>query len=137
MQQLFDTVRTTHPDAAITRAEIPRSSSQAVLFKLKRRADQAPILAAIDPYRGRIVRDGGLSAWPVEWLFVVHEQLLSGPAGEYIIGIEGIVMFAMSAPVLRVWWPGRKRFRSRSRVVWCAVEGVRSVEDREEVREGH
>src|SRR3546814_3821392 len=50
-----------HPDAAITRAEIPRSSSQAVLFKLKRRADQAPILAAIDPYRGRIVRDGGLS----------------------------------------------------------------------------
>src|SRR3546814_3060306 len=88
-------------DAAITRAEIPRSSSQAVLFKLKRRADQAPILAAIDPYRGRIVRDGGLSAWPVEWLFVVHEQLLSGPAGEYIIGIEGIVLFAMSATGLR------------------------------------
>src|SRR3546814_601473 len=118
MQQLFDTVRTTHPDAAITRAEIPRSSSQAVLFKLKRRADQAPILAAIDPYRGRIVRDGGLSAWPVEWLFVVHEQLLSGPAGEYIIGIEGIVLFAMSATGLWFWWPGRKRFRSGFRVVW-------------------
>src|SRR3546814_12316815 len=79
MQQLFDTVRTTHPDAAITRAEIPRSSSQAVLFKLKRRADQAPLLAPIDPYRGRLVRVRGLSAWPVESLFVVHEQFLSVP----------------------------------------------------------
>src|SRR3546814_12403230 len=30
MQQLFDTVRTTHPDAAITRAEIPRPDRKGV-----------------------------------------------------------------------------------------------------------
>src|SRR3546814_11546678 len=108
MQQLFDTVRTTHPDAAITRAEIPRSSSQAVLFKLKRRADQAPILAAIDPYRGRIVRDGGLSAWPVEWLFLVNAQLLSGPAGDCNRVIAVILLFAISAPGPWFCGPGRK-----------------------------
>src|SRR3546814_18319857 len=82
MQRLCDTVKAAHPEASIARAEIPQSADQAVLFKLKRRADKAPILTAIDPYRGRIVRDGGLSTWPVEWLFVVHEQLLSGPVGE-------------------------------------------------------
>ncbi len=118
MQHMFDTVQAAHPDASITRAEIPQSADQAVLFKLKRRADQAPILTAIDPYRGGIVRDGDLSAWPVEWLFVVHEQLLAGPVGEYVIGFEGIVLFVMSATGLWFWWPGRKRFKSGFRVVW-------------------
>ncbi|MGV1684390.1 PepSY-associated TM helix domain-containing protein [Sphingopyxis sp. NJF-3] len=118
MQHMFDTVQAAHPDASITRAEIPQSADQAVLFKLKRRADQAPILTAIDPYRGGIVRDGDLSAWPVEWLFVVHEQLLAGPVGEYVIGFEGIVLFVMSATGLWFWWPGRKRFKSGFRVAW-------------------
>jgi uncharacterized iron-regulated membrane protein len=118
IQRLFDTVQASHPDAMINRAELPASTGQAVLFKLKRKADQSLILVAIDPYRNTIVRDGGLSVWPIEWLFVVHEQLLSGPTGEYVVGLEGIVLFVMSVTGLWYWWPGRARFRKGFRVVW-------------------
>lgn len=117
MQQLFETVQGAHPDAVVSRAEIPEASDQAVLFKLKRNSDKAPILTAIDPFSGRIVRDGGLSTWPVEWLFVVHEQLLAGAAGEYIVGFEGLALLVMAASGLWFWWPGRARLSKGFRVV--------------------
>jgi uncharacterized iron-regulated membrane protein len=125
MQRLFDTVQAAHPDAAIARAEIPASPDQAILFKLKHNDDQRPILTAIDPYRNRIVRDGGLAAWPVEWLFVVHEQLLAGPVGEYVVGIEGITLLIMSVTGIWFWWPGRGRFAKGFRIVWRGGADVR------------
>lgn len=125
MQGLIAAVQAAHPDALVTRAEIPLSPDQTVLFKLKRHSDQAPILTAIDPFSGKIVRDGDLSAWPVEWLFFVHEQLLAGPVGEYIIGVEGIILLMMSVSGLWVWWPGRARFKNGFRVAWRGNRDLR------------
>lgn len=125
MQRLFDTVQRAHPEAVVTRAEIPGAPDQAVLFKLKRSGDKAPILTAIDPFSGRIVRDGGLSAWPVEWLFVVHEQLLAGPVGEYVVGIEGLALLAMAVTGLWFWWPGAARLSKGFRVVLGSGNDIR------------
>lgn len=125
LQQMFDTVQAAHPDAAISRFEIPESPAQAVLFKLKRKADDSPVLTAIDPYSNRIVRDGGLSAWPVEWLFVLHEQLLSGPVGEYVVGVEGIILLVMTITGAWFWWPGRARFTKGFRIVWRSNSDTR------------
>lgn len=115
VQTLVDTVRQAHPKATLTRAEFPASSGGTVLFKLKSESG-AQILTAVDPYDGRIVRDGGLGSWPTEWLFNVHEQLLAGPVGETIVGCEGLCLIFLAIAGTMTWWPGRKRLRQGFRV---------------------
>jgi uncharacterized iron-regulated membrane protein len=116
IQRLYDNVAARYPGAAIARAEFPQSDAQAVLFKLK--VKKAQRLAAIDPYTGRIVRSGGLEAWPFEWLFNLHEQLLAGPVGQTLIGLEGLglLFILITGPI--VWWPGRGRIRQGLRMRW-------------------
>ncbi len=77
-----------------------------MIFKWKAKAVRG--LTAIDPYSGRIVRDGPASAWPLEVVFNVHEQLLSGPVGETVIGIEGLALLTMAISGLVYWWPGAR-----------------------------
>jgi uncharacterized iron-regulated membrane protein len=115
-QAMLDTVRAAHPEATVSRAEFPESPDQAVLFKLKTRQGGDQILLAVDPYRGTIVRDGGLSAWPTEWIFVLHEQLFLGPMGETVIGIEGLCLLFLGISGLVYWWPAKGRFRQGFRV---------------------
>jgi uncharacterized iron-regulated membrane protein len=116
IQELYDRVGARFPGATIARAEFPQSDEQAVLFKLKDKKAQR--LAAIDPYTGRIVRAGGLTTWPFELLFNVHEQLLAGPVGESLIGLEGLglLFILVTGPI--VWWPGRGRIRQGLRMRW-------------------
>jgi uncharacterized iron-regulated membrane protein len=120
VQALLETVRARHPEAVVQRAEFARAVNQTVLFKLRRKADDALLLVAIDPYRRAIVRDGGLASWPLEWVFAVHEHLLIGPLGETIVGIEGLglLFLAITGPI--VWWPGRRRLGQGFKVRWDA-----------------
>lgn len=115
IQVLVDAVRQSRPGATLTRAEFPASRDGTVLFKLKS-ATGGQILTAVDPYSGRIVRDGGLAKWPTEWLFDVHEQLLAGPVGETIVGCEGFCLIFLAIAGTMTWWPGHNRLRQGFRV---------------------
>ena len=114
VQALLDAFHQAHPKADLQRAEFPDSAAQAVIFKWKAKAVRG--LTAIDPYSGRIVRDGPASAWPLEVVFNVHEQLLSGPVGETVIGIEGLALLTMAISGLVYWWPGARRLGQGFRV---------------------
>ncbi|WP_447751421.1 PepSY-associated TM helix domain-containing protein [Sphingopyxis fribergensis] len=116
VQALMDAVEARHPGSTVNRAEFSAWDDGAVLFKLVAK-DGTRWLTAVDPYRGVIVRDGSLAAWPGEWMFLVHDSLLAGPVGETIVGIEGLglLFLALVGPV--VWWPGRKRIRQGLKVV--------------------
>ena len=120
VQALLDTVRARHPEAVVQRAEFARADDQTVLFKLKRKTDDALLLVAVDPYRNVIVRDGGLGSWPTEWIFAVHEHLLIGPVGETVVGIEGLGLLFMAITGPIVWWPGRRRLKQGFKVRWDA-----------------
>jgi uncharacterized iron-regulated membrane protein len=115
LQQLVDTVRATRPGATLQRFEWMKGGG-AVLFRLLDEEGE-PLLMALDPHTGAILREGGLAAWPTEWMFHLHDQLLSGKAGEWIIGIAGLglIFIAVTGPI--VWWPGRKRLKSGFRVI--------------------
>lgn len=114
LQELVDTVRAAAPDAKLLRFEWSRGG--AVLFRLLD-ANGEPMLMALDPRSGTILRQGGLGTWPTEWLFHLHDALLSGKVGEWIVGLGGIalIFIVITGPI--VWWPGRKRLKTGFRVI--------------------
>jgi uncharacterized iron-regulated membrane protein len=114
IQGLVDAIHAAHPDAKLTRLELPRNADQAVLFKSTIKKQRW--MTAVDPFDGRIVRDGRDNSWPMEWLFNVHEQLLAGPVGETLVGIEGLALMFMAITGLIYWWPGAGRLRQGFRV---------------------
>lgn len=116
VQALMDAVEARHPGVPVSRAEFSAWDDGAVLFKLTAK-DGTRWLTAVDPYRGVIVRDGSLAAWPGEWMFLLHDSLLAGPVGETIVGIEGfgLLFLALTGPI--VWWPGRKRLKQGFKIV--------------------
>lgn len=116
VQSLLDAVKAASPDSAVDRVEFPEESSRTVLFKMTD-ADGGKRLVAIDPYSGDIVRQGGLLRWPFEFFQELHEYLLAGKTGEWIIGIEGLALLFMAVSGLVVWWPRRARFASGFRIV--------------------
>jgi uncharacterized iron-regulated membrane protein len=116
VQALMEAVEARHPGVAVNRAEFPAWDDGAVLFKLTAK-DGTRWLTAVDPYRGHIVRDGSLAAWPGEWIFLIHDSLLVGPIGETIVGIEGLGLLFLAVVGPIVWWPGRKRLKQGFKIV--------------------
>jgi uncharacterized iron-regulated membrane protein len=114
VQALLDAFHRAHPDADLTRAEFPDAANQAVIFKST--IKKARWLTAVDPFDGRVVHDGTMTAWPLEFIFNIHEQLLSGPIGETLIGIEGLSLLFLAIMGIGYWWPGRKRLKQGFRV---------------------
>jgi uncharacterized iron-regulated membrane protein len=114
VQGLLDAFHRAHPDADLTRAEFPDAANQAVIVKST--IKKAHWLTAIDPFDGHVVHDGTATAWPLEFIFNIHEQLLSGPVGETLIGIEGLSLLFLAIMGLSYWWPGRKRLKQGFRV---------------------
>lgn len=114
VQALLDAFHRAHPEADLTRAEFPDAANQAVIFKSTVKKERW--LTAIDPFDGRVVHDGTATAWPLEFVFNIHEQLLSGPVGETLIGIEGLSLLFLAIMGIGYWWPGRKRLKQGFRV---------------------
>lgn len=114
-QQLVETVNGSFSDFGIGRVEFPEQSDRAVIFKIsgKQYADEKVV--AVDPYRNRIVRQGGIAAWPLEWMLHWHEHLQVGSVGEIIIGFVGLTLLFMAVSGLIVWWP-RGRLASGFRI---------------------
>ena len=111
VQQMTDMVRARHGDARVTRIEYPTAPDEAFLFRIEPRAGGHHRIVTVDPYRGVITRDGTLGAWPIEWLFELHHELLSGETGATVVGMSGIALFFMAVTGPFLWWPGRNRIR--------------------------
>ena len=113
LQSMLDTVRAAHPQLYVERIEFPRRADEALLFRLETRGSEAPRCVTVDPYRGVVTRDAPLSSWPLEWLFRLHQQLLSGDRGEAVVGITGASLLVLCLVGPFLWWPGRSNPGSR------------------------
>jgi uncharacterized iron-regulated membrane protein len=118
VQRIVDIARAAHPDETITRVELSRWADGAALVKLTAPDSKTLRIVSIDPFRGTVLRDGGLGTWPMELMFQIHYTLLAGDIGETIVGIEGLALLFMAITGPIVWWPGLKRMSSGFRVMW-------------------
>lgn len=129
VQELLGKARSLHPTLNVVRIEYPRRAEDAFWFRMEKPGGGAIRYVSVDPYRGSITRDAPLIDWPAHWLFELHQELLIGPQGETIVGIEAAVLFvlAITGPIL--WWPGRRRLRRAVSVTFAAgsYRGLRSL----------
>lgn len=65
--------------------------------------------ASVDPGDARILRQGGIWAFPLTAILFFHYQLLSGGTGLAVVGCTGLLVLAMLASGLVYWWPKRGR----------------------------
>ena len=114
VQALVDAFHEAHPKAELTRAEFPDRADQAVQLRWTMKKTRG--VTAIDPYTAHIVGDAPANAWPMEWIFNVHENLHSGPVGQTLIGLLGFGLLFMTVTGLIYWWPGAGRLRQGFRV---------------------
>lgn len=116
VQSLAERVRALHPQLTLRRIEYPQAADQAFWFRMEGADGGSIRYVAVDPFRGTVRRDGPLIAWPAHWLFELHQALLLGPAGEYIVGCEaiGLLLLAIVGPIL--WWPGSRGLRRSFRI---------------------
>lgn len=116
VQDLIDQVRAAAPHASLQRIKVPEDAGRAWIFYMRLEGD-APYLVAVDPYRGEIVRQGGYMAWPSEFLFRLHDALLSGETGEIVVSVEGVALVFLVVVGFVLWWPGRHRLKAGFRIV--------------------
>lgn len=111
VQSLLDLVRRQHPDLRVERIEYPQRSDRAYVFRLENAERKEPRFVTVDPYRGVITRDAPLAQWPVEWIYRLHQQMLSGERGQIVVGVTGISLLLLCLTAPFVWWPGRRQLR--------------------------
>lgn len=70
----------------------------------------------IDPHDGAVVADGDHQWLPFSTLYELHRRLLSGVAGEYIVGLAGIALAFLAVSGLVMWWP--RKWKQAFRIRW-------------------
>jgi vanillate O-demethylase ferredoxin subunit len=128
VQSLLDEVRALHPTLNVVRIEYPKDADEAFWFRMEGPGGRAIRYVSVDPYRGTITRDAPLIQWPAHFIFELHQELLIGPSGEQIVGIEaaGLLLLAILGVIL--WWPGRRHLR-RGFAVTFGAGGYRGTRD--------
>lgn len=107
---LHDAVRRSYPDHEVADVRLSRRPEGPAAVTLQR--DGIVTERLFDPYAAT---DLGLAYPPflyvVEWVVDLHDNLLAGRTGRMINGIGGLLVIAVTATGLVIWWPGRDRWR--------------------------
>lgn len=97
-----------YPDLALSGVETPTADRQTYLAYVGGNEDFVTLL--LDPVTGE-----PLGALPersiVRTIQSLHFDLLAGRTGRTVNGIGGLLLLAMCATGLVIWWPGRARWR--------------------------
>jgi uncharacterized iron-regulated membrane protein len=110
LQAVAAAAKAAAPDRKLARIDTPARADDAYLVRLDGKAGDIAY-AAVDPGSARVLRLAPLAGWPVEFLYQLHMSLLSGDAGERVVGFTGLGLLFMALTGPFVWWPGRARIR--------------------------
>lgn len=113
VQTMLDNAKSSFPDYAVSRLLFPEKENGAVIARLEHNQSKSLYLVALNPYSGEVIRHGGLAQWPMECLFRVHYELLSGAPGRKVVGLFGLALLFFVGSGLIVWWPGLKRIPAK------------------------
>lgn len=107
--------RAARPDDILVRAIYPERTEEAPRFLFQHQIARTGgnfFMLALDPRTGAVLREGGFRQWPIEFVRRLHATLLGGPAGQVVLGLEGVVLVALVVLGWRLWWPGRQRLQA-------------------------
>jgi uncharacterized iron-regulated membrane protein len=105
VQAVVAAVRAAAPEARLGRLDYPTRPDEAYVAHLESRAG-GQMLATVDPATARVLRQGPLSTWPAEFIYMLHHNLVSGEVGERIVGLGGLALLFLVLTGPLVWWPG-------------------------------
>lgn len=103
LQPMLDAVARAHPASPLSRVRMPRLPDDT--YEIWLGGELADRYVYADPYTGRVLGERGARSSLMGWLFFWHTRLLSGDAGERVIGILGALLFALAVSGIVLWWP--------------------------------
>jgi uncharacterized iron-regulated membrane protein len=104
-------------DARIERVIPPPTPRDPVWFRLAPHGvGGSPYFVLMDPFSGRILQEGPLTAFPCELALYLHATLLAGLAGEWLVGVEGLALLLLAITGFTLWWPGVRKCFAHLRV---------------------
>lgn len=94
----------------VTRLFLPARQDGPAFAQLAE-GDGAARYAVLDPNSGRVMREGGLLAFPVEAALQWHYRLMDGATGLAIVALNGLALVVLASSGLAFWWPAGGRWR--------------------------
>lgn len=103
LQPVLSAVARAHPASPVSRVRMPRLPDDS--YEIWLGGEVADRYVYADPYTGRVLGERGARSFLMGWLFFWHTRLLSGDAGERVIGVLGALLFALAVSGIVLWWP--------------------------------
>ena len=117
-ESLFQSLRTAEPERQKGwRLEIPDSPERMVTARYYKPRETehavfAPLMVAIDPYTGEIVRKALWGQYAMTWIYDLHYTLLLDRNGKVIMAVVGGLSLISLVSGLYLWWPSTHKWRS-------------------------
>lgn len=119
LDSIVGAVKRHAPGWRLERLIAPVGETQVFLARLVSENGQRRFLT-IDPYTLAPTAFGGYAAFPLEAALFFHYNLLLGPVGRVIVGLQGILLLAMTVTGLVLWWPRGGLFLKSLKIAWTA-----------------
>lgn len=118
VQRVVDRVSMAYPAAPPVRIRMPRAPEETYEVTVATRGELLQVY--VDPYRGTVVGSRGETETFTNALFAWHTTLFAGEIGKRVLGITALLLLALVASGIVVWWPGVRRLADGFRVKWSA-----------------
>jgi uncharacterized iron-regulated membrane protein len=92
------------PEVTVKRLYFPDRADGVYFLELES-AGGSQRYAAVDPSDGRVLKQGGLFAFPLQAALKLHYQLGVGPKGSFLIFLNGCALLLLALTGLSYWWP--------------------------------
>jgi uncharacterized iron-regulated membrane protein len=113
--QLTDAAVRAYPGYQVVNLARARNPDQAVDIWLQRGKQEKKRM--FDPRTSQDLGDSvPLGIWAMSKLLDLHDNLLAGPTGRNVNGFGALLLLALAATGLVIWWPGVKTWRRSLRV---------------------
>ena len=119
LDSIVGAVKRHAPDCRLERLVAPAGETQVFLARLVSENGQRRFLT-LDPYTLAPTAFGGYAVFPLEAALFFHDNLLLGPVGRVIVGLQGILLLAMTITGLVLWWPRGGLFLKSLKIAWTA-----------------
>lgn len=95
--------------ARLDRLFLPLAAGEPALAQ-RTALDGKKSYAALDASNGRILREGGVFAFPFEAALQWHYRLMWGTTGLALVALNGLVLIILAGSGIGFWWPAKGRW---------------------------
>ncbi|HQT69901.1 MAG TPA: PepSY-associated TM helix domain-containing protein [Thiobacillus sp.] len=117
VDEMLQTVQRAYPEDRPFAIRMPRTPQQTYLVKMNTAHD---LFVYVDPYSGRILGAHQQADSVTGWISLLHTELLSGEAGETMLGIGGLLLIGLCVTGLVLWWPRNGKISQGFKIQWYA-----------------